>query len=82
MTGSARIGIITVSDRASRGEYADLGGPAIEAYLARVLTTPWEPDRTVVADDAPLIEDAIRTLAARERAWCSPPEAPARRRAT
>ncbi|MBM3684468.1 MAG: molybdopterin adenylyltransferase [Actinobacteria bacterium] len=65
MTGSARIGIITVSDRASRGEYADLGGPAIEAYLARVLTTPWEPDRTVVADDAPLIEDAIRTLAAR-----------------
>ena len=25
----ARIGIVTVSDRASRGEYEDKGGPAI-----------------------------------------------------
>ena len=30
----AKIGIVTVSDRASRGEYEDLGGPAIRDYLA------------------------------------------------
>ena len=29
--GSAKIGILTVSDRASRGEYEDRGGPAIAA---------------------------------------------------
>ena len=33
----ARIGILTVSDRASRGEYEDRGGPAIRDYLEQVL---------------------------------------------
>ena len=32
-----RIGIVTVSDRASRGEYEDRGGPAIREYLAETL---------------------------------------------
>jgi len=35
-----RIGIVTVSDRASRGEYEDLGGPAIHQWLEKALTTP------------------------------------------
>ena len=35
-----RIGIVVVSDRASRGEYEDRGGPAVRAYLSDVLTTP------------------------------------------
>ena len=38
----ARIGVLTVSDRASRGEYEDRGGPAIRDYLRRVLSSPWE----------------------------------------
>jgi len=37
MTHAARIGVLTVSDRASRGEYEDLGGPAICEYLAEIL---------------------------------------------
>ena len=36
-----RIGIVTVSDRASRGEYEDLGGPAIHEYLNRVIVEDW-----------------------------------------
>ena len=36
----ARIGIGTVSDRASRGEYADKGGPAIREYLAEIHSLP------------------------------------------
>jgi molybdopterin adenylyltransferase len=33
----ARIGIVTISDRASRGEYEDKGGPAMHAWFTRVL---------------------------------------------
>jgi molybdopterin adenylyltransferase len=58
----ARIGIVTVSDRASRGEYKDLGGPAIRAYFQEFLTSPWEPVERVIPDDQPLIEATLREL--------------------
>ena len=57
------IGVVTVSDRASRGEYQDRGGPAIEAALARILASPWRPVRRLVPDERPLIEAALRDLA-------------------
>lgn len=60
----ALIGILTVSDRASRGEYADEGGPAIRAYLAEVLSSPWEARERIVPDDLDTIAAAIRSLAA------------------
>jgi molybdopterin adenylyltransferase len=60
----ALIGILTVSDRASRGEYEDEGGPAIRGYLAEVLASPWEPRERVVSDDVDAIATAIRDLAA------------------
>ena len=47
----ALIGILTVSDRASRGEYADEGGPAIRDYLGEVLASPWESRERIVPDD-------------------------------
>jgi molybdopterin adenylyltransferase len=56
---SARIGIITVSDRASRGEYEDLGGPAIQAYFDDVLASPWTPLRRIVSDEQSLIEQEL-----------------------
>ncbi len=34
------IGILTVSDRASRGEYEDLGGPAVRSCLAEWIRSP------------------------------------------
>ena len=58
----ARIGIVTVSDRASRGEYVDRGGPAIRDYLAEVLTSPWAPCVRVVEDEVERIEAALREL--------------------
>jgi molybdopterin adenylyltransferase len=58
----ARIGIVTVSDRASRGEYEDLGGPAIRAYFEEVLTSPWAPVARVISDDQPLIEATLKAL--------------------
>ena len=63
MTTPARIGILSVSDRASRGDYADEGGPAIRAYLGEVLSTPWEPRERIVPDDVDAIAAAIREFA-------------------
>ena len=59
---SARIGIVTVSDRASRGEYEDKGGPAIQAWLENVLTTPWEAVVRVIPDEQALIEKTLIEL--------------------
>ena len=58
----ARIGIVTVSDRASRGEYEDRGGPAIRDYLTQVVTSPFEPVSRVIPDERLLIEQTLRHL--------------------
>jgi len=60
----AVIGILTVSDRASRGEYEDEGGPAIRSYLVEVLASPWEACERIVPDDVDAIAAAIRDLSA------------------
>jgi molybdopterin adenylyltransferase len=62
----ARIGILTISDRASRGEYEDKGGPAIRAWFTRVLTSPWEAVAKVIPDEQPLIEAALVELSDKE----------------
>lgn len=59
----AKIGILTVSDRASRGEYEDRGGPAIHEYLSEVLSGEWTPCPLVISDDQPEIESALTRLA-------------------
>ncbi|MCP4944946.1 MAG: molybdopterin adenylyltransferase [Planctomycetaceae bacterium] len=59
---AAKIGIVTVSDRASRGEYEDLGGPAIASYLNEVLTSPWAAEARVISDDQDLIETTLKEL--------------------
>jgi molybdopterin adenylyltransferase len=58
----ARIGIVTVSDRASRGEYEDEGGPAIQAWLESALTSVWEPVLRVIPDDRDGIEASLAAL--------------------
>ncbi len=68
MTTAARIGILVSSDRASRGEYEDKGGPAIEAYLREVLTSPWEPLYRLVPDDRETLAATMRKLADEEGA--------------
>ena len=56
---TARIGILTVSDRAHRGVYEDLGGPAIHAYLSEVLSNDWAPVAVVVPDEFDQITGAL-----------------------
>jgi molybdopterin adenylyltransferase len=66
MTDSANIGILTVSDRASRGEYEDRGGPALQDYLTKVLTNKWTAYPVVVSDEQTEIESAICQLTDQE----------------
>ena len=63
----ARIGILTVSDRASRGEYEDRGGPAIREYLQEVLTSPWEPVANIVSDELDELKQALIRLSDEDR---------------
>lgn len=61
-----RIGIITVSDRASRGEYEDRGGPAIAAYLGEVMESSFHQVARVIPDEREEIERTIEELADRQ----------------
>lgn len=60
---AAKIGIVTVSDRASSGVYEDKGGPAIAEFLGRHLTSEWLPVSRVISDDLPTIARTLRDLA-------------------
>ena len=60
---AAKIGILTVSDRASRGEYVDRGGPAINAYLEQTLTSQWQAVNRLINDDQQKIESTLVELA-------------------
>ena len=51
----ARLGLVSISDRASRGEYQDRSGPAMERYLDAVLISPKEFHRRLIPDHGPLI---------------------------
>ncbi len=67
MSEEIRIGIVTVSDRASRGEYEDRGGPAIREYLEKTLTTPWVSVPRVIADERSRIEATLCELSDQQR---------------
>ncbi len=68
MPAPAKIGIVTVSDRASRGEYEDRGGPAVREYLDRVLASPFETVAHIVADETGLIVETLIELS--DQAGC------------
>ena len=57
-----RVGIITVSDRASAGVYDDLSGIAIIDTLKDYLTSEWEPVYEVIPDEQPEIEIIMKRM--------------------
>ena len=57
-----RIGIVTISDRASLGVYEDLSGPAIQATLEAYLATPWQAVTRLIPDEQPIIEATLKAL--------------------
>ena len=63
MQTTIRIGVLTVSDRASRGEYEDLGGPAIREYLQKTLVSEWIEEYRVVSDERDVIATSLHEMA-------------------
>jgi molybdopterin adenylyltransferase len=58
----AKIGIITASDRASKGVYEDLSGKAIEDTLNEYLTSSWQSVYRCIEDDQNTIEETMKDL--------------------
>lgn len=61
-----KIGILTISDRASAGIYEDLSGKAIIETLNEYLSCEWEKVYKVIPDEQPLIEAALEHMADRD----------------
>ncbi len=59
---TARIGIVTISDRASSGTYEDKSGPAIEAWLTRAIASPWQADYRVIPDGMESVRDTLLAM--------------------
>ncbi|SKA34905.1 molybdopterin adenylyltransferase [Consotaella salsifontis] len=57
-----QIGILTISDRASRGVYEDKSGPAIQAWLERVVASPWTPVYRIVSDGRKEVAESLVAL--------------------
>jgi molybdopterin adenylyltransferase len=57
-----RIGLVTISDRASRGEYVDKGGPAMRDCLTEILACGWDAVPRLIPDERQLIEQTLIEL--------------------
>lgn len=62
------IAVVTISDRASRGQYEDLSGPAVEAWLRETVVTPFEIVRRVIPDGIGPVRDTLLALCDEEHA--------------
>lgn len=60
---SVRIGLVSISDRASAGVYKDEGLPSLREWLARAIENPIEFEERLIPDEQPVIEAALRELA-------------------
>ncbi len=66
-TDTLRVGLVSVSDRASQGVYVDQGIPALQAWLQRALCTPVQTVARLIQDDAVTISAALLELVDVER---------------
>ena len=69
MSATLRIGLLSISDRASDGRYQDQGIPALQDWLGRALSTPWTAETRLIPDERALIERTLIELA--DEAGCA-----------
>lgn len=67
MNKIAKIGIVTASDRASKGVYEDLSGKAIIDTINSYLISSWEPIYRCIEDDKTTIENTLKDLVDNEK---------------
>jgi molybdopterin adenylyltransferase len=58
-----KVGLVSISDRASSGVYRDEGLPALKDWLGRALASPWECVERLIPDEQPVIEATLAALA-------------------
>ncbi|HEX7749161.1 MAG TPA: molybdopterin adenylyltransferase [Bordetella sp.] len=56
------VGLVSISDRASSGVYADQGLPALKAWLGTALASPWQAVERLIPDEAAGITAALIDL--------------------
>jgi len=56
------IGLVSISDRASQGVYADQGLPGLTAWFEAALSTPWRFETRLIPDEQPVIERTLIEL--------------------
>ena len=61
-----RIGLVSISDRASSGVYQDEGLPALRTWLERAVSNPVEFVERLIPDEQAVIEDSLRAQADQE----------------
>ena len=61
-TERVRIGLVSISDRASAGVYQDQGIPALQAWLQRALLNPIEWETRLIPDEQPTISATLCEL--------------------
>ncbi|MCB1927282.1 MAG: molybdopterin adenylyltransferase [Rhodocyclaceae bacterium] len=57
-----RIGLVSISDRASSGVYEDQGVPALREWFGAALASPWEMEPRLIPDEQPMIERTLVEL--------------------
>ena len=57
-----KIGLVSISDRASSGVYQDQGLPHLEDWLNNTLTTPWQAEKRLIPDERAEIECTLKQL--------------------
>ena len=62
MSEPIRIGLVSISDRASAGSYEDQGIPALQDWLAKALRTPWSAHTRLIPDVRTTIEHTLVEL--------------------
>jgi molybdopterin adenylyltransferase len=59
---SLKIGLVSISDRASSGGYQDRGLPALQEWLTSALASPFTVETRLIPDEQPLIESTLKEL--------------------
>lgn len=68
MSEELKVGLVSISDRASSGVYEDKGIPALTEWFGAALTSPWRLESRLIPDEQPVIEATLVELC--DRAGC------------
>ncbi len=68
MSEELKVGLVSISDRASTGVYEDKGIPALKEWFDAALASPWRLESRLIPDEQPIIEATLIELC--DRAGC------------